>query len=76
SVDVNVAPDVAGDTLVFEGCSAANISFIRPASQANTTLSVNYTLSGSAIMGADFNPIPNPVVFPIGVDTVSFAITP
>jgi gliding motility-associated-like protein len=76
SVDVNVAPDVAGDTLVYEGCSAANISFIRPASQANTTLSVNYTLSGTAIMGADFNPIPNPVVFPIGVDTVSFSITP
>ncbi len=76
SVDVNVAPDVSGDTLVYEGCSSASISFIRPTSQANTTLSVNYTLSGTANMGTDFNTIPNPVVFPIGVDTVSFSITP
>ncbi len=76
AIEISVAPTVAGDTSVFEGCTSADITFIRPISQSGDTLIVNYTVGGTATMGTDFANLPNPVVFLPGQDSVTLTINP
>lgn len=75
AIQVAVAT-VTGDTSVYEGCSEANLIFIRPESQLGDTMIVTYEISGTAIEGLDFNDIPNPVTFLPDEDTVVLTITP
>ena len=75
AVEVAVAT-VTGDTSVYEGCSTADLMFIRPSNQVTDTLTVGYTVNGTATMGADYNNIPNPVTFLPGQDTVIITINP
>ncbi len=74
-VQVAVAT-VSGDTTVVEGCTTADLMFIRPANQINDSLVINYTISGTAQDGVDFPALPNPITFVPGVDTVILTIDP
>lgn len=71
-----VVATVTGDTTVYEGCTDASIYFIRPQSQINDTLIIDYQIGGTATMGSDYNNIPNPITFLPGQDTIVVTITP
>ena len=75
---VNVAvATVSGDTIVYEGCTDADIIFTRPQSQTDTELIVNYDITGTAPNdGSDYPILINPVTFAIGVDTVILNLNP
>lgn len=75
AVEVSVAT-VSGDTSVYEGCSSANLMFIRPQTQLAGTLTIDYTITGTATEGTDFNTLPNPVTFLPGEDTIVLTINP
>lgn len=71
-----VVATVTGDTTVFEGCTDASIYFIRPQSQINDTLTIDYTIGGTATMGTDYNNLQNPITFLPGQDTIIVTIIP
>lgn len=71
-----VVATISGDTAVYEGCTDASIYFIRPQSQINDTLTIDYTVGGTATMGTDYNNLPNPITFLPGQDTIIVTITP
>ncbi|PWL24501.1 MAG: hypothetical protein DCO96_13555 [Fluviicola sp. XM-24bin1] len=75
AVQVAVAT-VSGDTTVIEGCSTAELQFIRPQSQTGDTLIINYDITGTATNGTDFPLLPNPVTFLPGDDTLTLTIDP
>ena len=75
AVQVAVAT-VSGDTTVIEVCSTADLMFIRPQSQIGDTLVINYVVTGTATMGADYPNLPNPVTFLPGQDTIILTIDP
>lgn len=75
AVDISVAT-VSGDTTVIEGCSDATFIFTRPATQVNDSMVVNYQIDGTAIMGTDYNSLPNPVIFVPGEDTIIITLNP
>lgn len=75
AVDISVAT-VSGDTTVIEGCTNATFYFTRPVTQSNDSLTVSYGISGDAIMGVDYNNLPNPVIFEPGVDTIVITLNP
>lgn len=63
------------DTLLYEGCSNATISFYRSGNNIQSD-TVFYSIGGTATPGADYPALPGFVVFPPGVDTVQINITP
>ncbi|MGJ8660668.1 MAG: choice-of-anchor L domain-containing protein [Bacteroidota bacterium] len=63
------------DTILAEGCVSTELLFIRPEIYTDSAQTFNVTLSGTAT-AADFTSLPTSVFFPIGVDTVSYLITP
>lgn len=75
AVQVAVAT-VSGDTTVIEGCTVADLMFIRPQSQISDTMTIDYVISGTAIMGVDYPNLPNPVTFLPGEDTITLTIDP
>ncbi|GAB5416690.1 MAG: choice-of-anchor L domain-containing protein [Crocinitomicaceae bacterium] len=75
AIQVAVAT-VSGDTTVIEGCSTAELQFIRPQSQIGDTLIVNYDISGTATNGTDYPLLPNPITFLPGDDTLTLTIDP
>lgn len=75
AVEIAVAT-VSGDTNVYEGCTDANLMFIRPQTQLGDTLIINYTVGGTATMGTDYNNLVNPITFLPGEDTIVLNITP
>ncbi len=75
AVQVAVAT-VSGDTTVIEGCSTAELQFIRPQSQLGDTLIINYDITGTATNGTDFPLLPNPITFLPGDDTLTLTIDP
>jgi gliding motility-associated-like protein len=75
AVDISVAT-VGGDTTVIEGCTDATFYFTRPITQVDDSLVVSYGISGDAIMGVDFNNLPNPVIFVPGEDSIVLTLLP
>ncbi len=75
AVSVSVAT-VTGDTSVVEGCSTASFFFTRPADDTASILIINYTITGDATMGTDFNNLANPIVFLPGQDSVTLTFNP
>ncbi len=74
---VNIAvATVTGDTTVIEGCTNAQFIFSRPQTQLGDTLIVNYGIGGTAIMGTDYNNLPNPITFLPGDDTIIVTLNP
>ena len=75
AVAVTVAT-VSGDTTIIEGCTDANFIFTRPSTQLDDTLIINYTITGDAIEGVDYNDLINPITFLPGEDSVILNLTP
>lgn len=75
AVDIAVAT-VTGDTTVIENCTSAQFIFSRPQTQLADTLQVNYSITGNAIMGVDYNNLVNPIVFLPGEDTIVLTLFP
>jgi len=74
-VDVAVAT-VSGDTTIIEGCNFADIVFTRPEGNMLDTLSIIYTIGGTATEGADYANLMDTIIFLPGVDTVILNLTP
>lgn len=73
-VQVTLNLDVSGPdgNTLFENCGDGNIVFERPASgDPNTELVAYVEYSGTALMGVDYNVLPDSVVFPPGVQSIS-----
>src|SRR5690554_5358094 len=63
------------DSTLYEGCGTANLQFIRPSQSSNIQETAYLDISGTALNGIHFQPaLPDSVVFPIGVDTVTFEL--
>lgn len=75
AIEVAVAT-VSGDTTVLEGCTTADLMFVRPQSQIGDTLIVNYDITGTATMGTDYPALQNPITFLPGQDTIILTIDP
>ncbi len=75
AVAVTVAT-VSGDTTIVEGCTDANFIFTRPSTQLDDTLVINYTITGDAVEGVDYNDLINPITFLPGEDSVILNLTP
>jgi hypothetical protein len=75
AVAVTVAT-VSGDTTIIEGCTDANFIFTRPSNDVADTLLINYTITGNAIEGTDFNFLPDTIIFLPGQDSVIINLTP
>jgi len=75
---VNVNLDIPvgiGDSTLYEGCGEAFLQFIRPNNSQGVEETAYIDISGTAQNGVDFTPaLPDSVYFPVGVDTVSFAL--
>jgi len=74
-VDVAVAT-VSGDTTIIEGCNFADIVFTRPDGNLLDTLSIIYTIGGTATEGLDYANLIDTILFLPGVDTVILNLTP
>ena len=74
SFQSNVLPTLTASTLfgdgtAAEGCEGGNFTIYRPAG-ADSTYTVDFFFTGTAIPGVDFNDIPSPAVIPAGQDFV------
>lgn len=69
------AATISGDSTIVEGCSQAAFSFYRPGDLSDS-LVLNYTLSGTALEGVDYNILPDSIVFVPGQDLVTVPIIP
>ena len=74
-VDVAVAT-VSGDTTIIEGCNFADIVFTRPEGNMLDTLSIIYTIGGTATEGVDYANLIDTIIFLPGVDTVIVNLSP
>ena len=74
-VDVAVAT-VSGDTTIIEGCNFADIVFTRPEGNMLDTLSIIYTIGGTATEGVDYANLMDTIIFLPGVDTVIVNLSP
>ncbi len=74
-VDVAVAT-VSGDTTIIESCNFADIIFTRPDGNLLDTLSIIYTIGGTATEGIDYANLMDTIIFLPGVDTVIVNLTP
>ena len=71
AIEIEIAT-LSGDSSIVEGCTNADIVFIRPLS--DTLVSVPIFVSGNAIDGVDFEGIPDSIVFQPGETTVSISV--
>lgn len=70
-----VSNTVNGDTTIVEGCSQAAFTFYRPGSTADS-LVLNFSVTGTAIEGTDYNAIPDSIIFLPGENTIVVPIIP
>lgn len=73
-VEVALSIDVGGDNL-FEDCGEGLLTFTRPVDtdiEQESMVLIDY--SGTAINGEDFTLLPDTIIFPIGVYTLSFPL--
>lgn len=74
-VQVQIA-SATGSAAITEACDSAIVTFIRPADQVDTDLTISYGIGGTATNGTDYPFLPGTITFPIGVDTIQFYVTP
>jgi gliding motility-associated-like protein len=65
---------VTGDSTILEGCADATFTFTRPDTVGSVT--VNYTIGGTATNGVDYNFVPGSVTIPSGQTTATVTISP
>ncbi len=76
-VDVNLSINVGGPDadVIYEDCGEATLTFTRAAvSSLDVEDMVLVTWNGTAQMGSDYNVLPDTIIFPIGVSSVSFSL--
>jgi gliding motility-associated-like protein len=77
SPPVNLSLETAsGSDTIPEACVDANMLFIRSACESLDTLIVNYSVSGTAGNGVDFNIAASPLTMLPGIDTAAINIVP
>lgn len=59
----------------IEGCSEGVVTFTTP-QPVTSPFVINYTISGSAVNGTDYTPIPSSLTIPAGQDSVALIIHP
>jgi gliding motility-associated-like protein len=74
-VDLTLETASGSDTIP-EACVDANVLFIRSACESLDTLIVDYTVSGTAQNGVDFNIAASPITMLPGQDTAAINIVP
>lgn len=57
------------DTSVIEGCTVGELIFTRD--QADLELALPVTYGGTAVSGVDYEPLPDTIFFPAGVDSIT-----
>ena len=75
AIQITVAT-VTGDSTVIEGCTTADFIFARPLVDIANPLTINYTISGTAIEGVDYPALTNPIYFAPGEDSVVITLAP
>jgi gliding motility-associated-like protein len=70
SLDVIVGQN---DSTIYEGCGLANLVFTRPGDPSLEEV-VYLEISGTATNGVDYTLLPDSIIFPPGVQTISFQI--
>ncbi|HPH82750.1 MAG TPA: choice-of-anchor L domain-containing protein [Flavobacteriales bacterium] len=68
------ATNLLPDSSVIEGCSTGNLIFTRDNADEEFIIPIVYT--GSAVFDVDFTGLPDSIIFPIGVDSLFFTLTP
>ncbi|MBK7937236.1 MAG: choice-of-anchor L domain-containing protein [Lewinellaceae bacterium] len=68
---VNGQPDI---NEVFEGCGTVQLVFDRIGTNVNAPLPVQFTITGTATAGADYQPIPMTVIIPAGQDKLTINV--
>ncbi|MCI5055039.1 MAG: choice-of-anchor L domain-containing protein [Flavobacteriales bacterium] len=67
--------NTSGDTVLYEGCGAVEL-FLTRGGALNLADTVIFNISGTAISGTDYTPIPDTVYFAPGQDSVVISFTP
>jgi gliding motility-associated-like protein len=75
AVQVSVAT-ATGDSTVIEGCTTADFILVRPTADIQNSLTINYTVSGTATSGVDYPALANPIFFAPGEDSVVITLAP
>ncbi len=71
AVEVNVTT-VSGMDVIYEGCSPAQFTFIRPDTTGDLT--VFFDILGNAVNGTDYNQIADSIFFQSGIDSINLFI--
>ena len=74
-VDLSLETANGTDTIP-EACIGAEVLFIRSDCQASDSLEVNFSVSGTAIEGVDYDLAASPIIMLPGQDTAAISITP
>ena len=61
--------------LAYEGCKDAEFTISRADSNTSASLTVNYTIGGTAVNGSDYTTIPATAIIPAGQLSVNIGIT-
>jgi len=69
------ASTASADSVAYEGCTSATVTFTLDNVVAQPTV-INYTVGGTATNGVDYNQIPNSVTIPANQPSTSFTVTP
>lgn len=69
-------PVGVNDSTLYEGCGTATLQFIRPSASQAIQETAYLDIGGTAVNGVDYIPaLPDSVVFPDGVDTVTYVVS-
>lgn len=69
------ASTVTADSTAYEGCTNGVITF-ELSQPTSTPYPINFTVSGTATNGVDYNQLPNSVTIPAGSDNTTLSVTP
>ncbi|HMN04788.1 MAG TPA: choice-of-anchor L domain-containing protein [Flavobacteriales bacterium] len=58
-----------GDATTAEGCQGGHFTIFRPQG-TDSTMTINFFMTGTATEGVDYNTIPTPIIIPAGQDSV------
>lgn len=73
-VDVQIVTQT-GDSTIIEGCTTAELYFVRPSNNLSDSLLVDVTITGTATAGTDFSAFSTPILFLPGQDSVAIQIS-
>ncbi len=73
-VDVQIVTQT-GDSTIIEGCTTAELFFVRPLNTISDSLLVNVSITGTAAPGVDFIPFATPVLFLPGQDSIAITLS-